>query len=65
MAKRRNPEAQIQKAVLDILKTAGIGNLFFCHVANAPRNRIAGANLKRLGAVAGTPDGRRWTRALS
>ena len=55
--RRRSPEAQLQRAVLDHLHWRGVQNLFVFHYpAGGWRSPIEAAILKALGTVAGVPD---------
>jgi len=55
--RRRSPEAQLQRAVLDHLRWRGVQNLFVCHYpAGGWRSPIGAAILRSLGTVAGVPD---------
>ena len=49
-------ESAIQRAVVQHLQARARKNVCWFHVANNPRNAIAGANLKKMGAVAGVAD---------
>jgi hypothetical protein len=54
---RRQPEAELQRAVLDHLRWRGVPNLFVCHYpAGGWRSRVEAAILKSIGTRAGVPD---------
>jgi VRR-NUC domain len=53
----RQPEAQIQRAVIEHLRWRGVPNSFAFHPANGGwRTAVEGAILKSMGVVAGVPD---------
>src|SRR5215831_20298781 len=55
--RRRQPEAQLQRAVLEHLRWRGVPGLFpFHYPAGGWRSSIEAAILKSLGVVAGIPD---------
>jgi hypothetical protein len=57
MTRRRQPEQELQRSVLDHLRWRGVRNLFFFHYpAGGWRSPIEAAILKSLGVVAGVPD---------
>jgi hypothetical protein len=57
MTRRRQPEAELQRNVLDHLRWRGVPNLFVFHYpAGGWRSPIEAAILKSLGTVAGVPD---------
>lgn len=57
MTKRKSPEAQIQRAVVDHLKGRGVPGLVFFHVPNGGgRSKAEGAIFKALGVRAGVSD---------
>ena len=49
-------EGPIHRAIKRWLETVLPPDCFVSHIPGAPRNEIAGARLKALGATAGTPD---------
>jgi hypothetical protein len=49
-------ESQIQSAIMDFLRWSLPGTYRAFHVNNTPRNAIHGAQLKRMGMVAGVAD---------
>jgi len=54
---RRQPEAALQRSVLDHLRWRGAPNLFLFHYpAGGWRSAVEAAILKSLGTVAGVPD---------
>lgn len=57
LVRRRQPEAQIQRAVLQHIKARGVPNLFAFHVPSGGyRRKTEAAIFKGLGVVAGVPD---------
>jgi len=55
--RRRNPEAQIQRAVMAHIRARGVPGLFAFHPANGGwRSKIEAAILKGQGVVPGVPD---------
>ena len=55
--RRDNPEARLQKAVLQHLKMTGVPGIIYFHPANEGRRSIVtGANLKALGMLPGVAD---------
>ena len=55
--RRDNPEARLQKAILQHLKLSGIPGLLYFHPANeGKRGVVTGANLKALGMLPGVSD---------
>jgi hypothetical protein len=57
MSRRNNPEAQIQRAVVQHLKTRGVAGLVFFHVPNGgSRGRVEAAIFKAMGVRAGVSD---------
>ena len=54
--KRKSPEHDIHRAVVQHLKARARPGVVWFHVPNAPRNAIAGARLKQLGMRAGVSD---------
>jgi hypothetical protein len=60
-ARRRSPEAQIQRAVCDHLRLRAKPDVLWLHVPNGERrDKITGAKLKRMGALAGASDLLLW-----
>ena len=56
-ARRRHPEQQLQKAVLEHLRWRGVPELFAFHVPNGGwRSPVEAAIFRALGVVAGVPD---------
>jgi hemin uptake protein HemP len=56
-SRRRQPEAQLQRAVLDHLAWRAVPGAWWCHYpAGGWRSPIEAAILKSLGTVAGVPD---------
>jgi hypothetical protein len=55
-AKRQRPEATLQRQVAAWLDAALGEGVMWRMIENQPRNAIAGANQKRRGIKAGTPD---------
>src|SRR5262249_19802389 len=54
---RRQPEAQLQRAVLEHLRWRGVPGLFVFHYpAGGWRSPVEAAILKSLGVIAGVPD---------
>lgn len=58
--KRKQPEAALQKAVAEYLAVQLKGRAMWRMIENKPRNPIAGANQKKRGVQAGTPDILLW-----
>ena len=57
MTRRRQPEAQLQRAVLEHLRWRGVPGLFVFHYpAGGWRSPVGGAIFRGLGVVAGIPD---------
>ena len=57
MSRRKNPEAQIQRAVVQHLKLRGVAGLVFFHVPNGgSRGKVEGAIFKSMGVRAGVSD---------
>jgi hypothetical protein len=57
MTRRRQPEAQLQRAVIDHLRWRGAPGVFAFHVPNGGwRGPIEAAIFKSLGVTAGVPD---------
>jgi hypothetical protein len=57
MPRRRQPEAQLQRAVIEHLRLRGSSDVFWYHIPmGGYRSRNAGAEMKSLGAKAGLPD---------
>jgi hypothetical protein len=57
MTRRRQPEALIQRAVIEHLRLRGVPGSFAFHPANGGRRTaIEGAILKGMGVVPGVPD---------
>ena len=55
--RRRRPEQQLQRSVLEHLRLRGAPGIFFFHVPNGgARTAIEGAIFRSLGVVAGIPD---------
>ena len=55
--RRRQPEAQLQRAVLEHLRRRGVRRLFVFHYpAGGWRSPVEAAILKSLGVIAGVPD---------
>jgi len=55
--KQRQPEAAIQRAVIEHLRRRGVSNSFAFHPANGGwRTAVEGAILKGMGVVPGVPD---------
>jgi hypothetical protein len=55
--KRQQPEAQIQRAVIEHLRWRHFPGVFWCHVPNGGYRRpVEAAILQALGTVAGVPD---------
>jgi hypothetical protein len=56
-SRRRQPEAQLQRAVLEHLRWRGVPGLFVFHYpAGGWRSPVEAAIFKSLGVVAGVPD---------
>src|SRR5262245_18971179 len=56
-ARRQQPEAQLQRAVLEHMRCRGVPGLFAFHPPNGgARSPVEGAILQGLGVVAGVPD---------
>src|SRR5262245_24158001 len=59
--RRRRPEQQVQKALIEHLRLRGAPGLVFLHPANGgARSAIEGAIFKSLGVVPGAPDLLLW-----
>jgi len=57
MSRRKNTEAQIQRAVVDHLKARGVAGLVWFHVPNGGfRGKAEGAIFKSMGVRAGVSD---------
>jgi hypothetical protein len=57
MTRRRRPEQQIQRAVVDHLRWRGVPGVFAFHPANGGwRSAVEAAIFKGIGVVAGIPD---------
>jgi hypothetical protein len=57
LSRRRQPEAQLQRAVLDHLAWRAVPGAWWCHYpAGGWRSPIEAAILKSLGTIAGVPD---------
>jgi hypothetical protein len=57
MARRKNPEAQIQRAVVQHLKTRGVPGLVYFHVPNGgSRGKVEASIFKAMGVRAGVSD---------
>jgi VRR-NUC domain len=57
MNRRNQPEAQLQRSLVDHLRWAARGDAWFCHLANGgARTAIEGAVFKSLGVRPGAPD---------
>lgn len=57
MSRRRNPEAQLQRAVVQHLRTRGMPGLVWWHTPNGgARSKIEGAIFKSMGVRAGVSD---------
>ena len=57
MTRRRQPEAQLQRSVLDHLRRRGVPGIFAFHCPNGGwRSPIEAAIFKSLGLIAGVPD---------
>jgi hypothetical protein len=57
MTRRRSPEAAIQRAVFQHLRTRGAPGVFAFHVPNGGyRKPVEAAILKGMGVIAGVPD---------
>lgn len=57
MTRRRDPEAQIQRAVVQHLRLRGVKGLVFFHVPNGGRRgAVEGAIFKAMGVRAGVSD---------
>jgi hypothetical protein len=55
--RRDNPEARLQKTILQHLKIAGVPDLIYFHPANEGRRSVVtGAHLKALGMLPGVAD---------
>lgn len=55
--KRRSPEAELQRFIVQTLKLFGVDGLIYFHVPNqGKRTKWSGAELKRLGLLPGVPD---------
>ena len=55
--RKDNPEARLQKVILQHLKIAGVPDLIYFHPANEGRRSVVtGANLKALGMLPGVAD---------
>jgi hypothetical protein len=55
--RRRQPEAQLQRALVEYLRWCTRGDVWFTHLANGgARTAIEGAIFKSLGVRAGAPD---------
>lgn len=54
--RRRQPEAEIQRAVVDLLRKAGCRGIFFAVPNGGKRPRIEAAIMQSLGVRAGVPD---------
>jgi hypothetical protein len=61
MPRRERPDQQIQKAIIDHLKTRGAPDVVYPHPANGgARSAVEGAILKGMGVAAGAPDLLLW-----
>ena len=57
MTRRDNPEARLQKTVLQHLKLTGVPGLLYYHPANEGRRSVvSGYNLKAIGMLPGVAD---------
>jgi hypothetical protein len=57
MTRRRQPEAQLHRSVVDLLGWCAKADVWFCHIPNGgARTAIAGALFKALGVRPGAPD---------
>jgi hypothetical protein len=56
LKKRKSPERDIHRAVVQHLTKRAKPGVVWFHVPNAPRNAVAGAMLKKLGMRAGVSD---------
>ena len=54
--KRKNPERDIQRAIVQHLRARQRPEVLWFHVHNQPRNAIHGSLLKSLGSMAGVSD---------
>jgi len=65
-ARRRSPEAAIQRAVCDHLRLRAKAEVLWLHCPNGEhRNPITGAKLKRMGVLAGASDLLLWHQGNS
>jgi hypothetical protein len=57
VTRRRQPEAQLQRSLVEHLRWRAPLDCWFCHIPNGgARTAIAGALFKSLGVAAGAPD---------
>jgi hypothetical protein len=57
MSRRHQPEAQLQRSLVEHLRWCARSDVWFAHLANGgARTRIEGAILKGLGVRSGAPD---------
>jgi VRR-NUC domain-containing protein len=66
MSRRRSPEAQIHRALVEHLRLRAKPDVLWLHVPNGERrDKITGAKLKRMGVLAGAADLLLWHRGNS
>jgi VRR-NUC domain len=57
MTRRRQPEAQLQRSLVEHLRWCAKGDVWFAHLANGgARTAVEGAILKSIGVQSGAPD---------
>jgi hypothetical protein len=55
--RRRQPEGQLQRSLVDRLRWCARSDVWFCHIPNGgARSPVAGAIFKSFGVVPGAPD---------
>jgi hypothetical protein len=66
MTRRRLPEAQIHRALVEHLRLRARPDVLYLHVPNGEkRDKITGAKLKRMGVLPGAADLLLWHRGSS
>jgi hypothetical protein len=57
VTRRRQPEQQLQRSLVEHLRCCATADTWFCHLANGgARTAVEGAVLKSMGVRAGAPD---------
>jgi hypothetical protein len=66
VTRRRSPEAQLHRALVEHLRLRAKPDVLWLHCPNGERrDAITGAKLKRMGVLAGAPDLLLWHRGNS